>query len=733
MTIKHLIQNRRPCDSGTLWIGVVIVALIAGTAVLADDQTDRFPREYWDTHAGEKDVTWSEMELGFSEAEFDKAVSDLPNVTIDPPPEIGKNYNPTFPPDEPFNPDEWLTNASSPSIADPDAIPGGMLKYAIPSFPPTIRTEGPNSSLSTLSDIHGLIYERLLGYDSTIGDYVPGLASHWQIGEDRRTFRYRLNPKAKWADGRPVTTDDVVATLEHLRNPDRQAPTTNQYWNELIESVKIIDRHIVEIRVTEARWRNMLTISSGLPVYPAAYIRMDGETYLNEWNWQLPPGTGPYELRPEDIKQGRSITLRRRRDYWDEDNPEMKGVYNFDAIRMEVVRDSELMYQKLLAGELDLYVVGTAQRWIDEVDEEDVVNMGYVQKRRIWNRAPVGYGGYCLNMRIEPFNSRNVRLAFAHLFNREKLFSKYFYYQYEYIDSYFPGQEWARPNAEPIRFNADEARRLLQEDGWIRNSDGLLVREDTGEPFPELTLELSNANASSIRIHNLFKDELWREAGIKLDLKQIDAPSLLKKVWDQKFQLVYWFWSASRFPNPEYGFHSRFANQKQSSNLCGIALPEIDELVIEYKYEFDYGKRRKILQRIDELVFNEHPYVLAWYSPYFRLLYWDKFDHPEEYASKYGDDINNLVAYWWFDPDKARKTEQNQADGKPNYPGKDLNQYDEVEQDYWMHHDHPMGVTPPPPPASSALNDMPTPTPVSGADAFGDTPNDQSKSERSRP
>jgi len=670
------------------FVSIFFVSLCISTIIgcdFSEQSESRFSAEYWDNHPDARRRAWDTLELDFSETDFNDAVNDLPEVILDPPPEIGSNYHPTFPPDVPFEPEDWLTNRPSPSIADPNALRGGMLKYAILSYPPTIRTEGPNSSLSTLSDIHGLIYERLLGYDATLGDYTPGLATHWQIGDDRRTFRYRINPAARWADGRPVTADDVVATVEHLQNPDRQMPSTNQFWNDMIERTRIIDRLTVEIRVKEARWRNMLTISTGLPVYPAAYIRMDGATYLNEWNWRLPPGTGPYELRTEDIRQGRSITLRRRDDYWDENNPSMRGVYNFDTIRMEVVRDSELMYQKMLAGELDMYVVTTAQRWVDEVDDEEAVKMGWIQKRRIWNRNPVGYGGYCFNMRIPPFNDRRVRLAFAHLFNREKLFSKYFYYQYEYMDSYYPGQEFARPGAEPVRYNPDEARRLLREAGWIRSDTGDLVRAEDGSPFPKLTLELSDRNASSTRIHNLFKNELKREAGIELELKTIDSASQLKKVWDQKFQLVYWFWSGSLYPNPEFGFHSRFAAQKQSSNLAGIRIPEVDRLIGSYKYEFDAGKRREMLQRIDALVFAEHPYALAWYSPSFRLLYWDKFGHPPEYASKYGADLNNIVAYWWFDPEKARRTEKNMADGSPNYPGKPINQYEDIEQDRWMH------------------------------------------------
>jgi microcin C transport system substrate-binding protein len=674
----------------------VITGLLAGMSGCGfqTDHADRFPPEFFQERPDLRAQLWSEIGLTGSETEFDTVMTKLPEVVLDPPPEIGVNYYPEFPPDVPFNPDEWETNSPGPSIADPNAIRGGMLRYAISSYPPTIRTDGPNSSLSTLSDIHGLIYERLLGYDSTLGRYTPGLATHWQVGEDRRTFRYRLNPDARWADGRPITSDDVLATIEHLQNPDRQMPSTNQFWNNLVESVQIIDRLTVEIRVHEPRWRNMLSISAGLAIYPAAYIRMDGETYLNEWNWKLPPGSGPYELREDDIRLGRSITLRRRDNYWDEDNPSMRGVYNFDAIRMEVVRDAELIYQKFLAGELDVHIINTGQRWVEEVEQEYAVQMGWIQRRRIWNRSPSGYGGYCFNMRNPPFDNRNVRLAVTHLFNREELFSKYFFYQYEYMDSYFPGQDWARPDAEPVRFNPHEARRLLRAEGWERDRSGRLVRKDDGTPFPKLTFELAGDSSSALRIHNLFRDTLWREAGIEMELKQVDSASLSKRVWEHQFQLVYWFWTASLYPNPEFPFHSRFAHQTQSSNLAGIQIPEVDELVVDYQFEFDYDRRVEMLQRVDKLVFDEHPYALAWYTPSFRLMYWDKFGHPDEYASRFGSHLNNVIAFWWFDPEKAKRTEANQAARKPNYPGKELNQYDDVEQDWWMHNDFPMDWKP---------------------------------------
>ena len=147
--------------------------------------------------------------------------------------------------DLPFNPAEWKTSTPSPSPANPRAPKGGMLRLSFgggESFPPTVRTEGPNSRLATLSDIQGLIYENLITFDLALGDFVPALASHWQIGKDNKTFRFRINPKARWSNGQPVTADDVKASFEHYTNPDRKDPSVTDHWKEVVDDVRILDR-----------------------------------------------------------------------------------------------------------------------------------------------------------------------------------------------------------------------------------------------------------------------------------------------------------------------------------------------------------------------------------------------------------------------------------------------------------------------------------------------------------
>ncbi len=625
---------------------------------------------------------WADLGLEGTQDEFDAAVGTLATMIVDPPPNVGKDYHPTFPELLPFDPSQWQTGEATDIVADSRAKKGGRLVLGTSSWPPTIRTDGPASRLSLLSTIHGLIYETLIGWDATSERYVSGLAKYWQVGSDKMTYRFRIDERARWSDGREVTSDDVVATfVNHYMNPDRKDPSVYRYWQERVEYAKVLDKYTVEVKAKEPIWRTMITIGQNF-IYPAAYIRMDGETYLKEWNWRLPPGSGPYTLSSSDIRKGRSITIRRRKDWWAKDLPENRYTCNFDEIQWQIVRDDELLYQKVLAGEIDMTQIGIAQRWVEELDRAKPVSMGWIQKRKIYNLVPEGFGGYCMNMRRAPFSSRNVRLAFTHLLNREKLFAKFFFYEYEFIDSYFPYQEYARPEAKRIHYNPVKARELLARDGWkTRDADGFLVNAK-GERFPTLTVEFDGSGTAQ-RIHDLYRSDLWNEAGIRLELKVIDYASQLKKVWEYQFDLVRWSWTAGLFPSPERNWHSVYADRPQSNNLSGFKDAEADRIMEAYKYEFDPAKRNRMLQQLDAIFFDAHPYALGWIGPYFRFIYADKFGHPPEYLSRYSRDFNSVLWLWWYDQEQAERTARNRVQNKKNHD-QPLGQSDAVEHRYWL-------------------------------------------------
>ena len=116
--------------------------------------------------------------------------------------------------DAPKLPDnlEWLTNDTDPTYASPDAKKGGMFNTTIMSFPLTFRVVGPDSNSSFRSAILGNQLS-LIGIHPNTENIVPELATHWAYGDDKKTMYFKLNPRARWSDGEPVTAGDFAYTL----------------------------------------------------------------------------------------------------------------------------------------------------------------------------------------------------------------------------------------------------------------------------------------------------------------------------------------------------------------------------------------------------------------------------------------------------------------------------------------------------------------------------------------
>jgi microcin C transport system substrate-binding protein len=99
-------------------------------------------------------------------------------------------------------------------FGDPRAKKGGTFRHITTRFPATMRTEGQNANYVENNTISGLCYESLISTHPVTLEFIPALASHWKVADDKMKFWFRINPDARWSDGREVTADDVVATWD---------------------------------------------------------------------------------------------------------------------------------------------------------------------------------------------------------------------------------------------------------------------------------------------------------------------------------------------------------------------------------------------------------------------------------------------------------------------------------------------------------------------------------------
>src|SRR5687768_15165778 len=111
-----------------------------------------------------------------------------------------------------FTGEGWDTNSDYDLIGDPRAVKGGVFREFQLDFPTTLRLNGPEANTVLNNMIGSMVYETLLGLHPTTLDYIPGLATHWQISADKMTYRFRIDPNARFSDGQPVTAEDVIAS-----------------------------------------------------------------------------------------------------------------------------------------------------------------------------------------------------------------------------------------------------------------------------------------------------------------------------------------------------------------------------------------------------------------------------------------------------------------------------------------------------------------------------------------
>lgn len=542
----------------------------------------------------------------------------------------------------------WQTVTLAPDkfrlIADTAAKKGGDITFAVDEYPATFRAYGKDENAEATRAIYNLVYETLLSINPLTLEFLPGLASHWKVGADGQTYFFRINPNATFSDGYPVTSADVVATYKLGSDPGILEPYTNTFFAGF-EAPQAVSKYIVSVRSKEKNWKNMFYFA-GRPILPAHVMNtIDGKGYLDKFQYEMPPGSGPYVVQSDDIKKGNSVTLTRRADWWAKDLPYTRGLYNFDKIRMVVVRDENLRFEKFKGGEIDLYPVNRASYWVEKF-EFDEVKRGLIQRQKIFNSNPVGFGGIAFNTQRAPFNDPKIRQAITLLFNRKDLVAKLMFNEYELSDSYYPSSPYANPNNPKQEFNPEKAAQLLAEAGYTqRNNEGILTKN--GQP---LALEML-VTQDQIRIVTPLQQDL-QKAGIKVNFRTVDPTTRFKMVSEKNYSMTFQQWGGIIYPNPISSFHSRLAKGPNSNNITGINNPRADALIEREQVTFDQAERVKILRELDSILVAENTYALAYHVPYVRVAYWGKFGMPE-YALGRISDWDGALAQWWFDPEKA--------------------------------------------------------------------------------
>ena len=549
----------------------------------------------------------------------------------------------------------WKTNNDVKPSGSPDAIKGGQFTMlGGTEYPNTFRSLGKDSRQQINSLMDGLQYEPLLGFNYEYLEWEPVLATHWKIADDSLTYWFRIDPRAKWADGRNIIAKDIVSTFKLNIDDGHQDPNVATYYNDLFEIPVAESKYIIKFTAKKKDWRSFRSAAQFAPM-PSFYLdKIDGAGYIEKYNFSFMPGSGPYEYDSENSKKGNEgyIILKRRDDYWAKDEPRNFGVYNFDQIKFIFIEDENQQVISFVNGDYDIYPWSRAQWWVERFTAEgyNEIEKGWIQKIKIFNYLPKGPSGVVFNTQKEPYDDIRIRKAFAHLFDVDKLNKRLFFNEYSRLNTFFFGTPYANPNNPYTEYSPQIALELLNDAGWNRPEGEPWLKNKDGEIF-EFKFLISPGGE---RIYSTFQEDL-KQVGIKMDFEQVDGNAAFSKVMKKEYEVTSQGWTAGFFPSPEGMMHSKFADKLEVTNITSMAIPEIDRLIELYNAEWDAKKRIPLAHKIDSIAVNSYHYALGWTSPYgARMLYWNKFEMPD-WGLYYASGWQSPITLWWIDPSKEEK------------------------------------------------------------------------------
>lgn len=553
-------------------------------------------------------------------------------------------------------------------FADPKAPQGGQITFGLlgtfDSLNPFI-IKG-----SALQQIRGYLIESLLtrGYDEPFTLYGL-LAQKVETDDARSHVTFTLDPRARFADGTPVTPQDVVFSWRLLR--DKGRPNHRTFYTKVAKA-EVVGERGVRFEFKETGDRELPLILGLMPVIAQ---HATDEAHFEETSFTAPMGSGPYVVA--DVRPGDRVSLKRNPNYWGRDLGVNRGWWNFDEVRFDFYRDSNSHFEAFAKGLYDIRAENDPGRWQRGYDIP-AVRDGRIVKESFSNGLPKGMAGLVFNTRRPVFADVRVREAIGMLFDFEWINHNFFFDRYRRTGSYFAGSDLAS-NARP----ADAAERALLKPfpnvvradilegkwspgasdgsgrdrkrlkraldlfataGWVLN--GRVLRQRASGKA--MAFEILVTSKEQERLALAFARDLQR-AGIAARIRLVDAVQFDRRRDNFEFDMLQYQWGLSLSPGNEQSFYwgSAAADQPGSRNYMGAKVPAIDAMIDAMLAAPDRPALIAATRALDRVLLSGFYVVPLFYPPDQWVARQSTIRHPQT-TSLFG----YLPETWWRQPQK---------------------------------------------------------------------------------
>lgn len=551
---------------------------------------------------------------------------------------------------------KYKTDFKNLEYANPDAPKSGTLKIdavgTFDSLNPFIIKGSPAAGMIYLGQSY--VYDSLMEQANDEPFSMYGLlAETIERPKDNSWVAFNLRKEAKFADGQPVTADDVVWTFNSMM--EKGAPFFKAYYGD-VKTVEATSPSRVIFKFSHNDNAELPLILSQLAILPKHYWTADGRD-IGATTLTPPLGNGPYKVGA--VSPGRSIEYVRNPDYWGKDLPINKGRYNFDRIVIDYYKDMNVSLEAFLAGQYDYRLENTAKLWKTAYNAPAVKD-GRIIKEEVKHGRPAGMQAFLYNIRRPAFADPAVRKALAYAFDFEWSNKQFAYSTYTRTNSFFENSDLASPAGPPsgreleileayrgqipdevfttryeppkndgsgnMRESLRTASKILDDAGWKLGSDGIR----TNEKGVKLKFEIIDANPMFERWVLPFIANL-KKIGVVANFRVLDPAQYQNRMnaFDYDMTIGSIAQSSSLGNEQREFWGSEKADIAGSRNYIGIKSKPIDEIIEKIIRAKSREELLAYSHALDRMLLAGYYVIPQWHSDHFNLAYWKKLERPK--------------------------------------------------------------------------------------------------------
>ncbi len=470
-----------------------------------------------------------------------------------------------------------------------------VLNYAYPEvWDPHIA--GTLGALGSISPVYNQVVEfNPLKPDEVIGD----LAKSWDVEDEGLTYIFHLHEGVKWTDGKELTADDVVFSIQRMIVPGEPRPRVG-LLRPSTKAAEVVDKYTVKVTLNypSPSFIKFLAVDY-MKILPKHVV--EAGTDINRW--QNIVGSGPFIIKKS--RRGDTTQYERNPNYFKEGRPYL------DKLTVMNVSDAGTASAAIKAGKIQATTAVTA------IGVEDALKLeqSMPDKLKVFFQATNAGNHFFANVEREPWTDLRIIKALRYATDQWELQKAFGEGRYS-IGAPFPVGSWYGSSVEelqklpgyrrPKELDIADAKKLLQEAGY-----------ETPDKLGKRVLTTPTAG-QAVDIAQLWAAQMRRNLGLEIEVKLVDTPTGVTSYVAGDFDLGIWGYGFNiadpdDWVNAIYGPGAR--------NYTRWKNPKFIEMFKQQSEELNKEKRRAILRQMEQLLLTEEdPYIQMQWVPWYYVI-----------------------------------------------------------------------------------------------------------------